>query len=82
MECTCTPAMLARHLRISSRLLDRIDIHITVPRVEIDQLAGNRRGESLAAIRRGWRERGKFSTSDSCARTTPRVGARSPRPHR
>ena len=34
-ECTCSHAMVSRYQkRISGPLLDRIDIHIEVPRVE------------------------------------------------
>ena len=51
-ECTCSPSLIARYQkRISGPLLDRIDIHITVPRVEFEKLTGNRLGESSAAIR-------------------------------
>ena len=32
-------------------MLDRIDIHIEVPRVDYDKLSGDRMGESSAAIR-------------------------------
>jgi len=37
--------------RISGPLLDRIDIHIEVPRVEYQKLSDDRLGESSAAIR-------------------------------
>ena len=37
--------------RISGPLLDRIDIHVEVPRVEYDKLADDRLGEPSAAIR-------------------------------
>ncbi|HEX2905787.1 MAG TPA: ATP-binding protein, partial [Phototrophicaceae bacterium] len=51
-SCTCTPAMIARYQsRLSGPLLDRIDIHADVPRVEYDKLMGNQRGETSAAIR-------------------------------
>ncbi len=52
-ECTCSPAMIARYQkRISGPLLDRIDIHITVPRVEFEKLAGDRLGEPSSVIRK------------------------------
>lgn len=52
-ECSCTPAMIARYQkRISGPLLDRIDIHITVPRVEFEKLSGDRLGEPSANIRK------------------------------
>ena len=37
--------------RISGPLLDRIDIHIEVPRVDYDKLSSDRLGESSAKIR-------------------------------
>jgi magnesium chelatase family protein len=37
--------------RISGQLLDRIDIHIEVPRVEYEKLSDDRLGEPSAAIR-------------------------------
>jgi magnesium chelatase family protein len=37
--------------RISGPMLDRIDIHIEVPRVEYDKLSEERMGETSAAIR-------------------------------
>ena len=37
--------------RISGPLLDRIDIHIEVPRVDYEKLSGDRMGESSEAIR-------------------------------
>ena len=37
--------------KISGPLLDRIDIHVEVPRVEYDKLSGDRAGESSEAIR-------------------------------
>ncbi len=50
--CTCSATALARyHRRISGPLLDRIDIHIEVPRVEYDKLADLRPGEESAAVR-------------------------------
>ncbi|MEP7294325.1 MAG: YifB family Mg chelatase-like AAA ATPase, partial [Chloroflexota bacterium] len=50
--CTCTPAMILRYQsKLSGPLLDRIDIHVEVPRVEYDKLMSLERGESSAAIR-------------------------------
>jgi magnesium chelatase family protein len=37
--------------RISGPMLDRIDIHIEVPRVDYDKLSSDRMGEPSAAIR-------------------------------
>ncbi len=51
-ECTCSMAMISRYQkRISGPLLDRIDIHIEVPRVEFEKLSDDRRGERSAIIR-------------------------------
>jgi magnesium chelatase family protein len=51
-ECTCSHAMVSRYQkRISGPLLDRIDIHIEVPRVEYEKLSDDRLGEPSAAIR-------------------------------
>ncbi|MEZ4667280.1 MAG: YifB family Mg chelatase-like AAA ATPase [Anaerolineae bacterium] len=50
--CTCTPAMISRYQsKLSGPLLDRIDIHIEVPRVEYDRLIGTTKEESSASIR-------------------------------
>ena len=51
-ECTCTPATVTRYQkRISGPLLDRIDIHAEVPRVDFDKLTDDRLGEPSAAVR-------------------------------
>jgi len=42
---------LRRQKRISGPLLDRIDIHIEVPRVDYEKLSGDRVGESSEALR-------------------------------
>jgi magnesium chelatase family protein len=50
-ECTCAPAQIVRYQKkISGPLLDRIDIHITVPPVEFEKLSGDRLGEVSATI--------------------------------
>ncbi len=50
--CTCAPATVTRYQkRISGPLLDRIDIHIEVPRVDYQKLSSDRLGESSEAIR-------------------------------
>lgn len=51
-DCSCTSAMVTRYQkRISGPLLDRIDIHAEVPRVEFDKLADDRLGEPSRQIR-------------------------------
>ncbi|MEE8519041.1 MAG: YifB family Mg chelatase-like AAA ATPase, partial [Dehalococcoidia bacterium] len=50
--CTCTSSMVARYQkRISGPLLDRIDIHVEVPRVEFEKLTGAATGERSADVR-------------------------------
>ncbi len=50
--CTCAQAMVTKYQkRISGPLLDRIDIHIEVPRVDYEKLSGDQVGESSEAIR-------------------------------
>jgi magnesium chelatase family protein len=50
--CTCAPSLVTKYQhRISGPLLDRIDIHIEVPRVEIEKLSDLRPGESSAQVR-------------------------------
>lgn len=51
-SCTCTPQMISRYLqRISGPLLDRIDIHVEVPRLKQSELMSKSSGESSASIR-------------------------------
>jgi magnesium chelatase family protein len=49
-DCRCSPAAVARYAgRISGPLLDRIDLHVGVHAVRLDELRGAR-GEASAAI--------------------------------
>ena len=51
-HCTCSTGAIERYQRkISGPLLDRIDIHIQVPRVEVEKLGDKRSGERSEAIR-------------------------------
>ena len=51
-DCRCTPQEIRKYTRkLSGPLLDRIDIHIRVPRVEYRDLSSKRKAESSAAIR-------------------------------
>jgi len=51
-SCTCSANVVARYQkRISGPLLDRIDIHVDVPRVNYEKLSGTRQGEPSRAIR-------------------------------
>lgn len=51
-DCTCTPHQVQRYLsRLSGPLLDRIDIHIEVPRLPYEDLSQAGREESSAEIK-------------------------------
>ena len=51
-HCTCSANEIKRYTRkISGPLLDRIDIHVRVPRVEYKDLTSAKRAESSEAIR-------------------------------
>ena len=51
-ECHCTPHQIQRYLsKISGPLLDRIDIHLNVPRLNYEELSGRRKGDPSAVIR-------------------------------
>jgi len=48
-ECTCSMTLVSRYQkRLSGPLLDRIDIHVEVPRVPFQKLSDERRGETSA----------------------------------
>lgn len=50
--CACSPSNIIRYQRkISGPILDRIDIHIEVPRMKFDKLASEKLGESSTSIR-------------------------------
>jgi len=76
-ECTCSPGMVAKYQkRISGPLLDRIDIHVEVPRLHYDKLSSDRLGESsqvvcarVEAARQ--RQRDRFEHLRSSAPDTP-----------
>ncbi len=69
--CTCAPAVITKYQkRISGPLLDRIDIHIEVPRVDYEKLSGNKLGETSETIRKRVQsardiQHTRFSNSDS-----------------
>ncbi|WP_232697013.1 YifB family Mg chelatase-like AAA ATPase [Brevibacillus daliensis] len=52
-ECTCTPQQIQRYRsRLSGPLLDRIDIHLEVPRISIEEISSRRISESSVDIRK------------------------------
>ncbi|MBI2099589.1 YifB family Mg chelatase-like AAA ATPase [Candidatus Uhrbacteria bacterium] len=51
-KCVCSPLQIIKYQRkISGPLLDRIDIHIDVPRVEFEKLTSDERAEDSASVR-------------------------------
>jgi len=51
-ECHCTPHQIQRYLsKISGPLLDRIDMHLNVPRLNYEELSGRRKGDPSEVIR-------------------------------
>ncbi|MBE7471758.1 MAG: magnesium chelatase [Anaerolineae bacterium] len=51
-ECTCSVAMVKGYQKkISGPLIDRIDIHVEVPRVPFEKLSSQRVGEPSARVR-------------------------------
>ena len=52
-ECTCSATAISRYQkRISGPMLDRIDIHVEVPRVDYEKLSEKRQVETSATIRK------------------------------
>lgn len=51
-ECKCSPLEVQKYMsKVSGPLLDRIDLHIDVPAVRIEELAKSKAGETSASIR-------------------------------
>ncbi|HEX9595883.1 MAG TPA: ATP-binding protein, partial [Anaerolineales bacterium] len=76
---TCARSVVTKYQkRISGPMLDRIDIHIEVPRVDYEKLSSDRLGESSAAIRERVqavreRQRVRFKGSDIVCNSDMRV---------
>jgi len=52
-ECHCSPIQIQHYLsKVSGPLLDRIDIHLEVPRLKLEHLTDKRRGEPSEEIRK------------------------------
>lgn len=50
--CSCSPASIIKYQRkISGPILDRIDLHVEVPRLKFEKLSENKSGESSKIIR-------------------------------
>jgi magnesium chelatase family protein len=51
-QCSCSPQQIQRYMsKISGPLLDRIDIHVEVPTVKFNELAGASTGENSETVR-------------------------------
>ncbi len=51
-ECSCSPGAVAKYQkRLSGPLMDRIDVHVEVPRVAYEKLSGTALGEGSNAVR-------------------------------
>ena len=68
--CTCSSAMVTRYQkRISGPLMDRIDIHVEVPRLDYEKLSDDRLGEPSEDVQKRVEaarkiQRQRFSDSD------------------
>jgi len=59
-------------------LLDRIDIHVEVPRVPFQKLSDDRRGEASRRSGLGWRVRGRGKTARFAGAARPAVAGSAP----
>ena len=51
-ECVCAPGQIIKYKRkLSGPLLDRIDLHVEVPRLKYEEMSKETAGESSAAVR-------------------------------
>jgi magnesium chelatase family protein len=72
--CTCTPAMITRYQsRLSGPLLDRIDIHVDVPRLDYDKLMGPHRSRQKPPAGAFQRHIGDFRQRRYGRRRSPAV---------
>lgn len=52
-ECVCAPSQIIRYKRkLSGPLLDRIDLHVEVPRLKYEEMSENRAGETSQTVRK------------------------------
>jgi magnesium chelatase family protein len=84
-ECTCSASAIQRYQkRISGPLLDRIDIHLEVPRIEYEKLSDSRAGEPSATIRarvEAARELQSQRLAGTALRTNADMGAKEVQQH-
>jgi len=61
--CTCAPEMVTKYQkRISGPLLDCIDIHIEVPRVDYEKLSGDRMRGDQRVDSQAWVQAARYTT--------------------
>jgi len=83
-ECKCTPHQVERYIsRLSGPLLDRIDIHVEVPRLPYEEIAAGEKPESSAVIKKRVesaraRQRARFEAErhENSRRAVPACNAR------
>ncbi|HUG16387.1 MAG TPA: YifB family Mg chelatase-like AAA ATPase, partial [Thermomicrobiales bacterium] len=84
-ECTCSSSSITRYQkRISGPLLDRIDIHLEVPRIEYEKLSDARAGEPSRAIRtrvEAARDRQHTRLAGTACRSNADMGAKEVQVH-
>jgi magnesium chelatase family protein len=69
--CTCSSAAITRYQkRLSGPILDRIDIQVSVPRVEFDKLTSNKMGETSQIVQARV-EKARRIQKDRLTGTTP-----------
>jgi len=52
-QCICTPVQIVNYRkRISGPIIDRIDLHVEVPRIKFEKLSSNNQGEKSRDIKR------------------------------
>ena len=82
-DCKCSPIQVEKYMsRISGPLLDRIDIHIEVPAVPYDELAGKAVGSSSESMRAdvmGARSRQAERLADTPVRGNAQLSSRETR---
>jgi len=84
-ECTCHPQQIRRYLtKMSAPLMDRIDLHIEVPRLKAGELSSRAEGEPSHSIRQRVleaKERQNIRFKNSKTRANARMTAREIRQH-
>jgi len=79
-HCVCTPTQIIRYQKkVSGPILDRIDIHIEVPRVKYEKLASEKVAEESAKVKKrveGAREIQRVRFKNSRIKTNSEMGSK------